>query len=226
MNIRHTTLADCHDARGVVVVVDVLRAFTTTAFAFSQGAEEIHLDSTVDEAFAMKDSDPELLLAGEVDGYPIDGFDLPNSPAAMLNHNLTGRRLAMRTTAGTQGVVRSNEADHLFVAALTNASATTRAIEDLVPDQVAFVNTGIRVNGGEEDVACSEFIEAMLKGETPDPEAAMEQVRNARAAIKFHEHDGSDFPTADLELALQVDRFDFAMSVVREQGRLVLFKAK
>jgi 2-phosphosulfolactate phosphatase len=48
------TLDTCHDARGVVVVVDVLRAFTTAAYAFAGGAEEIFLVSTVEEAFSLR----------------------------------------------------------------------------------------------------------------------------------------------------------------------------
>ena len=48
---------------GVVVVIDVLRAFTTAAFAFAAGAREIVLVSTVDEALALRER-----LAGALQG--------------------------------------------------------------------------------------------------------------------------------------------------------------
>jgi len=39
-------------ATGVVVVIDVMRAFTTAAYAFEAGIGEIELVSTVEEALA------------------------------------------------------------------------------------------------------------------------------------------------------------------------------
>ena len=38
MKIHYATLESCHDATGTVVVIDVLRAFTTAAYAFAAGA--------------------------------------------------------------------------------------------------------------------------------------------------------------------------------------------
>ena len=40
-------------ARGVVVVIDVMRAFTTAAYAFGAGVVEIDLVTTVEEALAL-----------------------------------------------------------------------------------------------------------------------------------------------------------------------------
>ena len=41
------------EARGTVVIVDVFRAFTTAAVAFSKGAEKIVLVAEVDEALRI-----------------------------------------------------------------------------------------------------------------------------------------------------------------------------
>ena len=107
MNVHRVTLDGCHAANGLVVVVDVLRAFTTAATAFAREAEEILLVSTVEEAFELRARYPGYLLIGEVDGLPVDGFDLPNSPSTLQDLNLSSRRLVQRTTSGTQGVVRA-----------------------------------------------------------------------------------------------------------------------
>ena len=90
VEIRRATLDSCHQADGVVVVVDVLRAFTTAAFAFAGGAEEILLVSTVEQAFDLRKELPDHLLMGEVGGLPIEGFDLPNSPTIVAKTDLLG----------------------------------------------------------------------------------------------------------------------------------------
>ncbi len=223
MNIRKTSLDTCHTADGIVVVVDVLRAFTTAAYAFGGGAEEIFLVATVKEAFDLKSHYPSCLLIGEVNGLPIDGFDLPNSPSALENIDLSKRQLILRTTAGTQGVVRSINAQHLFVAGLSVASATAKAIKALVPDIVTFVETGVKPHGGgADDVACADFIASLLLGMPLDAEDIQERILSSSAAEKFANSESPDFPNADLDYALKVDSFPFAMKVERENTMLIL----
>jgi 2-phosphosulfolactate phosphatase len=98
-------------AQGAVVVVDVLRAFTTAAYAFDAGAEAIYLVADVDEALAFKARHPLSLAVGEDRGLMPDGFDLPNSPAAARRADLAGRTIVQRTSAGTQGVVAAVHAE-------------------------------------------------------------------------------------------------------------------
>ena len=90
MEFKRLTLRDCDQATGTVVVIDVVRAFTTAAFAFAAGAREVVLTDSVEEAFALRDrfrgaagGRLTCLLMGEVGGEPIEGFDLGNSPAAL-----------------------------------------------------------------------------------------------------------------------------------------------
>ena len=200
-----------------MVVVDVLRAFTTAAYAFDRGAKEIILVSTVDEAFEIRDRNPGCLLIGELDGLPIDGFDFPNSPSALEGVDLTARRLVQRTTAGTQGAIRAARSDHLFVASLCVASPTAKWIGAIGTDVVTFVETGVKARGGgEEDVACADYISGLLLGAPIDPTEIQTRVRNSRAAARFSGIENAVFPSTDLEHALEIDRFSFAMKVGRE----------
>jgi 2-phosphosulfolactate phosphatase len=54
MQFHYTNLETCHEATGVVVVIDVIRAFTNAAFAFSRGASEIYPVSGVEEGVAKR----------------------------------------------------------------------------------------------------------------------------------------------------------------------------
>lgn len=121
MKINRATLADCSRIRGTVVVIDVLRAFTTAAYAFAAGAKEIILVSEIGEAFALKDDLRNVLLMGEADGLPVRGFDYGNSPSALAGVDLAGVTLVQRTTAGTQGVVRTGQATRILATGLCTA---------------------------------------------------------------------------------------------------------
>ena len=154
MIIQRATLQNCHSATGMVVVIDVLRAFTTAAYAFDAGADDITLVSTVEQALALREIMPDALLMGEADGLPIPGFDLSNSPAELVDKPLEGRHLIQRTTSGTQGVVRSIQAETLLASSLVCAGATANFIQELSPDSLTFVITGRRPGGwGDEDAA-------------------------------------------------------------------------
>ena len=54
------------------VVIDVVRAFTVSHYAFIRGAENIFLVPTVEDALSLKKTHPKSLLAGEINGLPID----------------------------------------------------------------------------------------------------------------------------------------------------------
>ncbi len=150
---------------------------------------------------------------GEVDALPVDGFDLPNSPTAVAAAGLRGRTLIHRTTAGTQGACRTVAAEHLFVASLVVASATAARIRALDPQIVTFVETGRRDHdSGDEDVACADFLEGLLNGSPPDCEAIRARVRGSKAGRRFADPAQPEFPAADLDHALEIDRFDFAMT--------------
>src|SRR5262245_25502813 len=85
-------------AHGAVVVIDVLRAFTTAAYAFAAGAREIVLVSTPEQAFALRGRWPRTLLVGESGGRPIPGFDHGNSPAAMQALDLHDATVVLRSS--------------------------------------------------------------------------------------------------------------------------------
>src|SRR5262245_46927548 len=111
MIFHYTNLEDCQTATGVVIVIDVLRAFSTAAYAFSLGAREILLVSTVEEALSLRPQIPHSKAMGEVNGLRPHGFDFGNSPTYLSKEDLSGKTMIQRTTAGTQGVVRSQNAE-------------------------------------------------------------------------------------------------------------------
>jgi len=183
--------------------------------------------------------DPDLLLVGEVNGRPIAGFDYGNSPSAFLGCDLTGRRLVQRTTAGTQGVVRSRRANILLGASLCCARATVDYVRQHPAPSITLVISGARPDDppgrpapipqpdrpGDEDAACADYLEALLRDQTPDLAGITRRVHHSEAARKFLDPAVPEFSPADVECALDIDRFDFALPVRRRDGLLVMESA-
>src|ERR1700686_2509811 len=103
LDIRRIYLLRAAEARGIVIVIDVIRAFTVAAYACAGGARRLWLVRSTDEAFALRQQETWALLAGEIAGRLIPGFDLNNSPSLMAATNVQGRTIIQRTGAGTQG---------------------------------------------------------------------------------------------------------------------------
>lgn len=214
---RQLSLARAADAVGVVVVVDVLRAFTSVPYALDRGAVSIRLVTGVEEAKDLRRRGVVDLVLGEVDGLPVDGFDLSNSPSEIGAADLTGRRLAMRTSAGTQGAVLATGATRMLTGAFVNASATAEALQGA--DRVTFLLTGESYGrDGDEDRALADYLTAVLSGSNPAPEPYLSRVRNSDHGCRF----GDDLPGRDLELACEIDRFSAPIEILRRGDELVI----
>ena len=223
MKFLYTNLETCREATGIVVVIDVIRAFTNAAFAFSRGAKEIYPVSMVEEALKFKAEVPNSMACGEVGGLPPQGFDFGNSPTHTNTLDLNGRILVQRTGAGTQGIVRSVHADVMLAASLVVTNATVTHIRNLSPDCVTFVVTGqFTDERGDEDLACAQYFEALLQGQKPDPAPYVERVYKSRDALFHLDPNLPEFPASDLDYCTKIDAFDFAMLVTKENGRPVI----
>lgn len=210
---------------GVVVVVDVLRAFTTAAYALAAGASGIWLVGGVDEALALGRELPDALVMGEEQGRRPPGFDLSNSPVAVAQADVAGRELVQRTSAGTQGVIAATAAERLYAASLVCASATAAAVERSRMGAPTYVITGRfpdRPDGGTDDLHTAELIERARTGRPLAATAtALAVAQSPEAERTLAVGEGHVHPD-DIAYATAVDRFDFAMEVVRIDGRLRL----
>ncbi len=217
-------LESTDEPHDVVVVIDVLRSFSTAAYAFTAGASAIHPVETSADAFELQRTRPDALITGAVaGGDPVPGFDFGNSPAAVAEADLQGRELIQTTAAGVRGLLRFADARSVFAGSLVCARATAEAIRRLQPQHVTLLVTGEWIDrDGDEDIACAEYIDALLAGSEPDPALYEERVRQSDFGRRFTRGDNPSLPLPDLDLSARADCFDFAMSAVRRDGRFVL----
>lgn len=228
MQFQRLSLDDASQAKGTTIVIDVLRAFTSACYAFGAGAERILLVSEVTQAFALRDQHPEALLMGEVGGGPIPGFDFSNSPAHYAERDLAGKTLIQRTSNGTQGVIRATGAERIFAASFVCAAATARLIQQSAPSLVTFVITAWHADSpepldGDEDAACADYLEAVLRDEQPDPAPYLARIANSHTGQLFQSNTRPEYPPADLPFCTALDRFNFALPIKRQtDGCLVM----
>ena len=212
---------------GVVVAVDVLRAFTTAAYAFAAGAAEIWLAAEVDEALALARQLPNALVLGEDQGRRPPGFDFANSPVAIATAQLAGRVPVQRTSAGTRGVLAAVDADEIYAASLVNASATAEAVARHGEGPPTYVVTGRfpdHPNGGDDDLLTAQLIERARLGEPLQSAETARRVAASREAGVTLALGGDDVHPDDVAFATAVDRFRFAMRVQRVDGLMRLVR--
>ncbi len=197
------------------MVIDVIRAFTVSAYALAGGAAECRLVGGVEEARALAATLAGALISAEVEGLPVEGIAISNSPTMVRDADVRGRTLVQRTSSGTQGVVAATGAERLFACSLAVASATARAIRAAAPELVTLVATGSD-RGHPEDRACAVYLEHVLRGETPDVAELLAPLHRTDRYRELAEGHWPGFPATDLDLCLAADRFDFAMPVERD----------
>ena len=211
-----------------VVVIDTLRSFTSAAVALSRGARAIYPVESVAEAAQLANRLENALSVGAIGGGdPVPGFDYGNTPSALIKAQVAGKRVVMSTAAGVRGLQRFRQARHLFAASLVCGRATAQAIKAAKAKEVCFVITGEWVDrDGDEDIACADYIEALLRRQEADPAIYGQRVRDSDFGRRFAAGTWPNLPLADLELAAQPDLFDFAMPVGREDDHLVIHGGK
>ncbi len=225
IKFNYFSLKEAHLASGFVIVIDVLRAFTTAAYAINRGAHKIFTVGSIDNAFDLKSKLSGSIIIGEVDGLKPAGFDFGNSPYEINSKNLNDSILIQRTSAGTQGIVKTKGAEQLYAASFVVAKATALQVIEQYPRVVSFIITGESLGrDGDEDRACGDYIQAIMEGFDPDPELFTKRILTSSVGKRIIEKKISHISKEDLLLSMRVDKFPFSLRVRQENGNWVMRK--
>src|SRR5258708_12793461 len=115
------------------MVIDVIRATTTLAVMFDQGAARVFAAETVEQAREASEEFPGRLLCGERNVQPLPGFDYGNSPVQFSQVDLTGRELILTTTNGTRAFYACPDGSTRLAGSFYNAEAVTAKALALPP---------------------------------------------------------------------------------------------
>jgi 2-phosphosulfolactate phosphatase len=216
------------NAKGVVVIIDVFRAFSVACYAFDAGAARIIATSSVEEAFRLKNQYRNSVLVGERDEKKIEGFDFGNSPTEIIKTDLSGKTIIQTTTAGTQGLTNASGADAVLTGSLVNSGAIIKYIKALNPDIVSLVAMGYRATfSADEDLICAEIIAKELKGEKIDASQKIADLQKGSGSRFFNPGNIDFSPPTDFFLCTMVNRFDFVLKATRRlDGNIDLMKTE
>ncbi len=226
MEIRLGSLVrGAQEAQGTAIIIDVFRAFTTAAIAFDRGVKEITLVAEPEEALELHRKGVGDFVMGEVAGKRPEGFDFGNSPYEISQVDLDGKTLVQSTRAGTVGVAAAVNASEIFLASFVVAQATAEAVKKSGPELVSIIAMGDEgFNRSDEDEQCGIYLRNIMEDRKPDFDAVKSLIMTGGATQKFFDSQQPQYHPEDVALALEADRYSFAMKISREDGLLVARK--
>jgi 2-phosphosulfolactate phosphatase len=91
-------LEGAQKAKGLTVIIDVFRAFSTACYASHAGIQRIYPVGDLEKAYFLKQQNPDYILVGERNEQKPEGFDFGNSPSQLLESILTGKTMVHTTS--------------------------------------------------------------------------------------------------------------------------------
>ena len=224
MHIEILQLTDgARRAKGTTVVIDVFRAFSTACYLIEAGAQRIIPVEQVEQALELKNQLPEAVLLGERGEKKVEGFDFGNSPTHISSCDFSGKTIVMTTSSGTKGLMNAMGADDILTGSFVNAGAIVSYIFQKNPANVSLVCMGYEGNRAtQEDTFLAEYIRAKLLGDPTDFAGMKEILRTGDGARLLDPANHTWSPASDFEFCLNLDRFDFILRLVEDEGRKVL----
>ena len=205
-------------ASEVNVVIDVVRAFTVAHYAFLRGAAKILLVPDVETAFGLRQKRPEVLLAGEIGGLPIEGFDLDNSPVRFASAEVEGLTIVQKTTNGVKAALHSLGAPTVLLTGFSNAEATALYLKSHYGNSDAKINLVASHPTGDEDFACAEYIRSQLLGEAMHADEVRRRIYGCETVAKFLDPARPEFNAEDIDYCAACLPPAFVMAVYRKGG--------
>ena len=231
-------------SKTVAVVFDVFRATSSMVAALGNGATSVIPVGEIEEALAIRQRDPAVLLAGERDGLRIRAhltggidFDLGNSPREFTRERVAGKTIVTTTTNGTRALRACAPANTVVIGSFLNLSATTGYLRKCAPENLLIICSGTFEQSALEDVLgagalCDRLWDDFDASGTSDGALIARQLfrvghQDLREAASASRNGRRLISNPDLRedvtFCMQLDRFDFAAGR-HPDGRIRIFQ--
>ena len=200
------------EAEGIVVIIDVFRAFSTVYYIIEKGAKKIIPFDENEIAFDIKKENSSCLIIGEYKGTKIDGFDYGNSPSDVKKLDFKNRNVLLKTSKGTKGLINvdKDKADEIIIGSFLCIDAIINHIKKKNPEKVTLVCMGEPDDSQSyEDEICAECIKDGFQGKEVNYKQIYNLVKNSPASKRFYDNDIEHTPKEDFELCMDFNSFDY-----------------
>ena len=156
-------LEGARKAKGLTVIIDVFRAFSTACYAFDMGVKKSFPVGHIELAYRLKEMNNELVLMGERNEQKPEGFDFGNSPYSYMKEEVKGKEIVLTTTNGTKALNIAKDAETVVVASLLNLDAVCQWLEKQ-DKNILCLCSGWQDKFNLEDTICAGAISEYLLG--------------------------------------------------------------
>ena len=194
----------------MTVFIDVFRASTSLLYLFQRNVEEIILPLNDDRI-------PTLLNQGYVLVSEVLSDGLDNSPTQILNTNLHGKKVILRTGNLSTAILNNPPCHHAVVAGFANIGIVGQHIRTVSPCSVELLMAShyTEKRAALEDESCAELLECILQGESCK---GIPYLMDIEAEIESRKSRSLNYPAhywEDLTLALQVDSVPMIPKIIK-----------
>ena len=212
-------------AKGLTIIIDVFRAFTTACYIMGNGARRIIPVDNIDIAYRLKRKNPDFILIGERKERIQPGFNYGNSPTHIEYVNFTGKIVVQTTSAGTQGIYNAKNAEEIITGSFVNAQAIVNYIKIKNPLHVSLVCMGYEcLEPTDEDTFCAEYIRNTLENIKTEFNKMVNIVRNGAGKRFFISQNQEFSPKNDFHLCMRLNKFNFILKTEAYSENLVCLK--
>ncbi len=199
----------CSRALRVTIVIDVYRAFTTSAYVLDCSPATYVLTTKSSVISRMITDLENPLLIGKAEIGASQRYDIPNSPTRVLEKKIKDRNIFHRTAAGAKGVLSAKKSDIILAAGFINAKATVEYVKTLSNPIVTIMPMGHQgTTPSLEDDSCAEYIKSLFLDEPFNIDIL--QLRQGPGKYFFGK-DQLQYPSEDFYRCHEFDCFDFAI---------------
>lgn len=207
----------------LVIVIDVLRAFTTACYAINNNPKNYIVVGDLNLAYQLKKKNPDYILMGERKGLKLSGFDYGNSPTEIKDLDFSNKTIVHTTTLGTRGVTNAlQHTKEVITGSFVNAKAIINYIKKENPNYVhLFCTSGTSDNN--EDLMFAKYIKGYFENKPLNINTIRKKLTGHESGIRYLVKPKTKYSKNDFSLAFDLDKFNFVIKAYLDQDNLIHF---
>jgi 2-phosphosulfolactate phosphatase len=226
MNIDIVNDQNLHKVKNeLVVVIDVLRAFTTACYAMNNNPKDYIVVGHLSSARKLKKENPDYVLMGERGGLKLPGFDYGNSPSEIKNVDFSGKTIIHTTALGTRGIVNAFKCTkEVITGSFANAGAIINYIQKEKPNFIYLFPTDY-VADDDEDLLFAKYIKGYFEQIPMDMNIIRKKlIKKHRSGSGYLIDPRTNYSKSDFHLALELDEFNFVLKAYLGKDKRIHLK--